>query len=579
MRSGVTETEIELEKNPQKKLSLYKSYLELHDTKDFKKNIILSNQAIVLAIKQKKWSSKADFIRLKANAYYLSGKLDSAGYFYYQSLHLLENKAQDNRTAMLYNNLGRFNRKVKKYNKALFFYDKAFCIYKFTNNQEGLATIYNESGKVYEYLENFDEAIIRYKKSLAIQVERGYLVGQGYALEFIGSAFLEQKKFAEAEKYLLNALVIRIKTKDDFAIALNYNALGNLYFQIKDDAKSIEYLNKSNDYALNAHYLDLMNLNYVALTKVYKSDNNFQQAFVNLENNKKIEDSLFNIQKLKQIEELSAKYETEKKDKEILDGKNKLYKKNIILFSLAVLVSILFLLFRIRYHKQKTKHQKALLQQQILSVKAVINAEDNERKRMALHLHDGVGQLLSATNLNLQILEEFKEDETAFNAMVYKTRSILKDAMMEVRTLSHQIMPNMLIKNSLSNALRELMEKVNTPKLSINLLLNGLTDDLEDNVRLVVFRSIQECINNTIKHADATKIDIRINQNNEYIQIFYADNGKGFDVGNHTNFSTDGLGLQNLKSRIEILKGKFIMKSTIGKGSEINITIPQNDSK
>jgi signal transduction histidine kinase len=219
------------------------------------------------------------------------------------------------------------------------------------------------------------------------------------------------------------------------------------------------------------------------------------------------------------------------------------------------------------------------MHQQDLSIKAVIDAEDNERKRMASHLHDGVGQLLAATNLNLQVLEEFKNEEDKFDQLMTKTQDILHDAMEEVRSLSHQIMPNMLIKNSLTIALKELIDKTTSPKLQIELALEGLNDKLDEAIQIVMFRVIQECINNTIKHADASKISIHITQNSDKIITRIEDNGKGFNVNQQKQKYSDGIGLENMKSRIESLKGTYQLLSTIGKGTSVRIQIPIKNEK
>ena len=275
--------------------------------------------------------------------------------------------------------------------------------------------------------------------------------------------------------------------------------------------------------------------------------------------------------------ELEKKYQSEKKDKEILVQKSKLFRRNATVFSLLGLLMTVGIasvsLFRHRQKNEKIKLQKEILHQQDLATKAVMNAEDNERKRMATHLHDGIGQLLSAVNMNVSVINDYKEDETAFSKILDRTKNILNEAMTDVRSLSHQIMPNMLIKNSLSNALRELIEKSNSPKLNISLKIEGLDDAIDQNIQVVLYRTIQECINNTIKHAEASNIDISIIQNKEKIFTKISDNGKGFNpLKVHSR--NDGLGLENIRSRIEFLKGNLEINSKEGEGTSVVVEIP-----
>jgi signal transduction histidine kinase len=232
-----------------------------------------------------------------------------------------------------------------------------------------------------------------------------------------------------------------------------------------------------------------------------------------------------------------------------------------------------FIYYKNYQNKQKVKLQKEILHQQDLATKAVMNAEDNERKRMATHLHDGIGQLLTAANMNISVLDDFKKDEDNFTKVLSKTKEILSEAILDVRTLSHQIMPNMLIKNSLSDALRDLISKTNSPKLHIELKIDGLKNDLDQNIQVVMYRIIQECINNTIKHAQANKVEISLLQNKEMIEAIFKDDGIGFNPLKISS-KNDGLGLDNIKSRIDMLKGDLKIISAKGEGTSIIMKIP-----
>jgi signal transduction histidine kinase len=147
------------------------------------------------------------------------------------------------------------------------------------------------------------------------------------------------------------------------------------------------------------------------------------------------------------------------------------------------------------------------------------------------------------------------------------------EAMADVRTLSHQIMPNMLIKNSLSDALRDLISKTNSPKLQIDLKMEGLKNDLNQNIQVVMYRVIQECINNTIKHAKANRVEISLIQSNTMIKAIFKDDGVGFNPLKISS-KNDGLGLDNIKSRIDMLKGDLKIKSAEGQGTSIVMKIP-----
>lgn len=545
----------------------------VNKNQDFDQGIRLLNHTISLAKKNNDKITEGSMLRLKGRTFYFRGTLDSASFYLYKSLALLEKEKSPTELALVYNDLGKFYRKTKDFPRALKNYDEALKIYEKLNDQEGIATTYNESGVVFEYMGENEEALSRYQKSLEIQIKRKDLVGQGYALEFIGGNYLMQKKTKLAEEFLLKALEIRKQTKDDFAIALNQNALGNLYLETGDLKNAESFFKASNSIAEKTNYLDLLSQNYEKLSIVSEKNGNYKDAYQFLQTYKKLNDSIFNLGKIKQIEEISVKYETAEKDNQILSQKSSILKRNVGVYSLLGLLLFGFIYYKNYRNKQKIKLQREILNQQDLATKAVMEAEDNERKRMATHLHDGIGQLLSAANMNVNMLIEFKEDENNFNKILGRTSSILSEVMVDVRTLSHQIMPNQLIKNSLGNAVRDLIEKSKSPKLYIDLKIEDLEENLDQNIQIVVYRIIQECINNTIKHAEAKKITLGISQSENNLKTIIIDDGKGFDPEKIPR-SNDGMGLGNIRSRISLLKGTFSIESAEGKGTRIEVNIP-----
>ncbi len=553
------------------KIEILKKYISKNQ--DFEKGILLLNHTISLAKKNKDQHTEGSMLRVKGTSYYFRGTLDSASFYLYKSLAILEKEKTSKELALLSNDLGKFYRKTKNFPRSLKNYDRALEIYEKLNDQEGIAMIYNESGVVYEYMGENEKALSRYQKSLEIQKKRNDLVGQGYALEFIGGNYLMQKKLKSAEEFLLKALEIRKRTKDDFAIALNQNALGNLYLESGELGNAEFFYKASNGIAEKTNYLDLLSQNYQQLAKVAERQGKFNNAYQYLKTYKKFNDSLFSLGKTKQIEELSVKYETSEKDNEILAQKSGILKRNVGVYSLLGLLLLGFIYYKNYRNKQKIKLQREILNQQDLATKAVMDAEDNERKRMATHLHDGIGQLLTAANMNVNMLIEFKNDETNFNKILGRTSTILSEAMVDVRTLSHQIMPNQLIKNSLGNAVRDLIEKSKSPKLYIDLKIEDLEENLDQNIQIVIFRIIQEGINNTIKHAEAKKITIAISQTPKNLKTLITDDGKGFNPLKIPR-SNDGMGLENIKSRIAFLKGTISIESAEGKGTRIEVDIP-----
>ena len=208
-----------------------------------------------------------------------------------------------------------------------------------------------------------------------------------------------------------------------------------------------------------------------------------------------------------------------------------------------------------------------------MSAKAIIEAEERERKRIAGDLHDGVGQLCSAIKMNLSGLSSqvtFKDKEAV---LAYeKTLAITDEACKEVRSISHQMMPNILLKSGLTIAVRDFLDKIDARRIQVQLDTFGLNERLDSNTETVLYRVIQETVNNVIKHARGNKLYITLGKDEEGINATIEDNGIGFDVHDKDQF--DGIGLKNIASRVEFLKGKVEFDSAPGRGTVVNVWIP-----
>ena len=225
--------------------------------------------------------------------------------------------------------------------------------------------------------------------------------------------------------------------------------------------------------------------------------------------------------------------------------------------------------------KRKSEHQKKIqleiIKQQDLSMKAVIEAEEKERQRIAADLHDGIGQLLSAAKMNLSAVEDDVLESK--KPIMEKAIALIHESAKEVRDVAHNLMPNVLLKKGLSNAVQEFLNKIDGRVIQVKLHAEGINTKLESNVEAVLYRVIQECVNNVIKHSKASHLDIGITMDNEGISVSIEDNGVGF---NPAQIKSDGIGLSNTRSRIEYLKGQMDIDSSPGKGTLIAIFVPNH---
>jgi len=173
---------------------------------------------------------------------------------------------------------------------------------------------------------------------------------------------------------------------------------------------------------------------------------------------------------------------------------------------------------------------------------------------------------LSAFESDFQFLD--KDQQESFEKII----NLVDESCREVRTVSHNMMPNALLKNNLAIAIKDFVDKIENSSLKVRVYTEGLDDRMDSNLEIVLYRVIQECVNNVIKHADASRLDISVLKDKEGISATIEDNGKGFDIGDKDKF--EGIGLKNIITRIEYLKGMVDFDSSPGRGTLIALNVP-----
>ncbi len=324
-------------------------------------------------------------------------------------------------------------------------------------------------------------------------------------------------------------------------------------------------------------YVELQSNNYNELASVAQRQGHYQEAYEYFLKRSYLRDSLFAMEKTKQIEELNTKYESAKKEQQIQQQDSRLRMQNFLFIGIAGLILLIGLLINSQYRRNKLRQEAnmktELMKQQEMSVKAVIEAEENERQRIAKDLHDGVGQMMSAAKMNLSAFEsEVKFANEEQKQSLEKVIQLVDESCKEVRTVSHIMMPNALLKKNLAAAIRDFVDKLNNKTLQAHVHTEGLDDRMDSNIETVLYRVIQECVHNAIKHAGATTLDISLIRDKDGISGTIEDNGKGFDVADKENF--EGIGLKNITTRIEYLKGTVDFDTAPGRGTVVAFHVP-----
>lgn len=223
-----------------------------------------------------------------------------------------------------------------------------------------------------------------------------------------------------------------------------------------------------------------------------------------------------------------------------------------------------------REHENSQRIEDLLKQQELKSAYAMLAGQEKAHKRIAMELHDNLGSILVTLNMFADSLQK-KTDPVAQKELALKISEVAQVANEATRKISHSLDSGVLKHFGLETAVKELIDALNeseTIEVSSHI---QVTKKLDSNLSLNVYRIIQELINNTLKHAGASKITIDLNQIKDNLSLIYGDNGVGFELGDE---QPKGMGLKNLESRVDSMEGSITIESKKGTGTTTIIEIP-----
>jgi signal transduction histidine kinase len=241
-----------------------------------------------------------------------------------------------------------------------------------------------------------------------------------------------------------------------------------------------------------------------------------------------------------------------------------------VLISFMIIVGVI-LIRELFYSLKRADIDRMKAEKRVIS--AIINTEENERKRFAKDLHDGLGPLMSTVKMSLSALGERIKDPTD-TVILNNTNHLVNEAINTLRDISNNLSPHVLSNFGLSSALSAFIAKINQTKaIEIDFKSNMENQRLESEKEVVMYRAACELINNSIRHSGASRIEIELNKHEKFITLQFYDNGRGFDTASLDNEDIKGMGLSNIETRVKSVDGVFILESTPGKGTSALIKI------
>lgn len=512
---------------------------------------LLTNEAIPIAKKANNNQELAFIYRLIALIFYNNDDYSKAENYIVQSLKTLEEKpiygdGYEEDLIETYLFYVEILSVQKEFSKGHIYLQKAKSQLTSKVNPNLFIECYFAEGSLFHENKQYSNAILVYEKGidLAQKTNDYYAEIRFNLLKF--DALKLQKKFKEARDIACKVLQNKHLNIDD---KVNYSKeLSWIYKQLNDFPNALKY---------SEQYIILNDsLNQIA----YKNEiANLEAKFKNNENDAKI--------KQLKIEKASA---------ELKAQNNNLKYSFFVLTSVVLLFLVMLILLYQRKRNQlahekdvKNKQQIEILkgQKELEVIQAMVNGEELERKRIARELHDGIGSKLSALKIMIARLES---SSFPVNQNLSQINQLLGSSINELRHISYNLVPEALLKLGLEKALSDLCHLLYSETIKIEFQSFGINNQIPISTQINIYRIVQELINNALKHSKCDEILVSCSQNKNTFLITVEDNGKGFDLTKVEQKS--GLGLKNLRSRVEVLQGMFHLE-TNKNGTYYNIEL------
>lgn len=549
----------------------------LNQQEKYDSSILLNKQAVALAkeIGNREYLAKSTFNL--GSSYRYAGINDTAITYYEEGKKLFGSsdegiQAQSNDILqVLYSDLGQYDRAIELGEKALAFFRKA-------GSPNPLAVTLMNLGVSYSSKSLFDKAIPLFKEALQISKQVNNQQVESNIMLNLANIYMQKNDYGKTKPYFEKTIELSrlLSNQENIAIALRGLSV---YYLFKDELpKAKQYIDSALAITsvLGAKMQHRKNLE--TKSSILYAMHDMVNAEKCLQQSTAVGDSLIGDK----IQELSVqyekKYESEKKDNQIKLQQADLKRKNvmnyILIFGSAALLCIVFLLYR------NHRHQRALQQQRIneletekklLATEAILQGEEKERSRLAKDLHDGLGGLLSGIKYSFQSMKG-NLIMTPENAQAFeRSMDMLDSSIKEMRRVAHNLMPEALVKFGLDTALKDFCNDINqSGALKVSYQSIGLEQAAIDQTTAIsVYRIVQELINNVLKHAAANTAIVQVSKTDNSISITVEDDGKGFDPSQIQKAT--GIGWNNIKHRVDLLKGKLDVNSQPGQGTSVLI--------
>jgi signal transduction histidine kinase len=502
-----------------------------------------------------------------------------AEYNYLRALKILKNFKNYTEIFDVLSRLGNVNHNVKNYLRAIEYHKEALQManLRFDEKLEkyhSISTCLNNIGNTYREIKNYDSAIIYFKEAIIEQRKLSERITvDPYSYNNLAYCYIKIGNYSQLPLLLLQAsrAFDSLKITDEAAISRVY--LAEYYAKIKDTSTAIQYANQSLQLAKKSK-----SSYYYLYTLSNAGTINKQKAPQYIAEYHRLNDSLLFEERKARNQYFKIQLETD----EIAQQKDKAIKQKWVQTSIIASVLLIVILLFIIYKQRSQKKEFILIQNQQKASEEIYQlmlnqqskeeeAKQKEKKRIAIELHDNVMNKLASTRFNLFSLTK-KSDIQSLKKAVHHIDSI-KEVEDEIRNITHELSKETIFKNnSFPWLLHQMINEQNQIhptlyQLELDDIINW--DIISSEIKMNYYRIIQEAIHNCNKYAAAKHSTISLFYEVNQLRLTISDNGKGFQA----NTTNPGIGLQNMKQRMESIHGKISINSEPGNGTVINCSV------
>lgn len=396
-----------------------------------------------------------------------------------------------------------------------------------------------------------------------------------------GEFAMKNNLYREATKYYNLYLHFARQTRSDAHMAIALFKMGRAYKAMGNHRQSLDYFLQAHAKNLEIGDLDYAVQTADAVAQQYADLKDYPNAYLYGKKAFVLKDSLNATERIKELHFLEAKYQAGQKEKEITalrlantQQELKTAKRDRQIFTGGAVAFAIILILGFSYRNSRNrrviieKEIEAVQQRQhVASLRAMIQGQEKERTRIAKDLHDSMGGTFSTVKMYLSALEHNTDDANK-QLLVQKSIAAIGEAATEMRQIAHNMMPEVLMRLGLTQAVRQLAENINSSgALQVTHQEFGLSERLDPIYEIALYRIVQELLNNVLKHSGATRVMVQFVKEGPRLNISVEDNGKGIvDKGD-----SHGFGMQSVRERVQSLSGNLTIDSMPGQGTTVMI--------